>query len=371
MHNVDIPPADEVLDLAAQRDGELVSIYVPTGTMASQAALGRTAFKNAVADVERILKEHGERTPQVHEVVDRLRALIDDDEFWRFPSRSLAVFAGTAEARTYRLPTTVTTEVTVADRFRLGQLLEAVAHPRSAHVLVLSEKHARLIELVNDTAPETVAVEGLPPDPTVLQHVSVGDQRPRQRAGGSTGDNVERQKYARLAHDAILPVIRDSGLPLILATTPNLASAFREISSYEHFVDEVIEGNFDDAADDHLADRARPILDRAHDAELDAWRERFGELSSAGRATADLSDIGRAVAAGAVESLMVDLDADVRGWVSDDDGRVELGGDDSGGYSIPDELASRVLQSRGTVLAVHGRGVPQGASAAAILRYAV
>jgi hypothetical protein len=68
----------------------------------------------------------------------------------------------------------------------------------------------------------------------------------------------------------------------------------------------------------------------------------------------------------------VDIDETVPGFVDEADGALRL--DDSGdavNYGVVDEIARRVLLSRGRVLAVRREDIPGPGPAAAILRYPV
>ena len=79
----------------------------------------------------------------------------------------------------------------------------------------------------------------------------------------------------------------------------------------------------------------------------------------------------RAATAGAVASLLVDMDQVVNGTVDETDGSVtfaEAAGADS--YGVADEVARRVLQTGGKALGVRAEHMPDpGEPVAAILRY--
>ncbi len=372
MQNVDIPSIDELLELSEERGMAHVSIYIGTSPIATKTPGSKIELKNALAEAERTLREQGVPALKVQDLSAQVHSLLEDDEFWWYQSRSLAVFVTPTRLRRYRLPNRLSNEVTVNDRFRLGQLLRSVTFPHAAYVLVLSEKDARLVEVGADVPPRTLDVDGLPPDPTVLKRTSLADQAPMPRSQGRTGDRVEQQKYARLAQDAILPVIRGSGLPLILAAAEPIAPAYQAINSYAHFADEVIEGNYEDANDEQLAQRARPILDRLYHEQLEQWRDDFGQFESEGRATTDMAAAARAATFGAVDSVMIDMDTHVFGTIAEDDGALQFGDESHpGDYSILDEIAARVLRSSGRVLSVRSGDLPNGSPVAAILRYGV
>ena len=67
----------------------------------------------------------------------------------------------------------------------------------------------------------------------------------------------------------------------------------------------------------------------------------------------------------------MDIDASVPGSVDEVGGVTFDEADDAVNYGVTDEIARRVLQSGGRVLAVRADDIPEGATAAAILRFVV
>lgn len=371
MNNVDIPAIDDLLKLSEERGPACVSIYIPTSPVTQQSQSSKIELRNALAEVERKCREKGLSVQEIAAIAAPLRALVDDEELWRYQSNSLAVFATGSTVRTFRIGAAVETEVVVNDRFRLGQLLQAVTFPQQAYVLALSEKTARLIEL-GVGSPRTLDVDGLPPDTSVLGRLEVADKAAMPRPQGTTGGRVEQQKYCRLAQDAVLPIVSQNASPLVLAAPEPIGPAYQSINTYAHFAPEVIEGNFDEASNEQLAGKAEPILEHMRNAELERWRDDFAQFENQGRATTDIAETARAALYGAIESLMIDPCAQVYGRLAEEDGSVQFGDATTGGnYSLIDEIATRVLHSSGRVLAVPSSAVPNGSPVAAILRFGV
>ncbi|MBO0878652.1 MAG: hypothetical protein J2P19_35280, partial [Pseudonocardia sp.] len=85
----------------------------------------------------------------------------------------------------------------------------------------------------------------------------------------------------------------------------------------------------------------------------------------------DVDTVARAATQGAIDTLLVDIDAKLPGFVDEDTGAVTFGQDDAISYGIVDEIARRALLSGGRVLAVRSAEVPHGGPLAAVLRYAL
>ena len=84
-----------------------------------------------------------------------------------------------------------------------------------------------------------------------------------------------------------------------------------------------------------------------------------------------MATLARAATYGAVDTVIVDIDEKLPGYVDEETGAVTFADDDAASYGIVDEIARRVLLSGGRVLAVRGSDVPGGGPVAAILRYAL
>jgi hypothetical protein len=121
--------------------------------------------------------------------------------------------------------------------------------------------------------------------------------------------------------------------------------------------------------DRQLADLALPILDRLYARELTDLIARFDELKPR-RATTDVSYAAHAASAGAVDSLLVDLDAVIPGLVSEVDGSVTYAtNDDAETYSVVNEVARRALCTGARMLGAKRDDLPNRALLVAIRRY--
>src|SRR5215472_10249172 len=114
----DIPTRAQLERLLAAREPSSVSIYLPT-TPASRGEAERIELKNLAAEASRQLRDAGAAGADVAAIEDDLADLVDDDEFWRYQARSLALFLTPTMSTTFRLPNNLTAVVEVSDRFHL------------------------------------------------------------------------------------------------------------------------------------------------------------------------------------------------------------------------------------------------------------
>ncbi|MGW5227763.1 baeRF11 domain-containing protein [Nocardia niigatensis] len=364
MLHTDIPTHGEILALASTTGPWCVSVYTPTERDTPTPDKNRLAFENQVKEaLDRVTDKEARIA-----LTDAFADLIDDEDYWRFQSRTLAVHATPDVLRTYRLPNRLEPSSTLGDRFYIKPLLRAVTFPQTAFVLALSENAVRLVEVAAEGPAEEVAVAGLPTDLNRYLDLPPLGRTPHGRLQGSEGRKVRVRQFCRAVDQALRPVLAGHDIPLILAAAEPTDSLYRSVESYPLLLAEGIPGNPEHLSDGDLAARARALLDQHYAAELADVRGEFEKRRSDGRGAIDLSDIARAATFGIVHTLFVDIDASVPGSLTDD-GAFTAASGDGDAPDVLDEISRRVLLSNGRVLAVRADDIPDGAHAAAILRY--
>ena len=370
---VDIPSSADLKSLADYRGDSCVSIYLPTTPVTQQTAGDRIELKNLAKQAVRQLEAANADKRRIADLMEHIDDLVDDDEFWRFQARSLAVLATPDSIRTFRVPNALTTIVEVSDRFHLKPLLRAVAFANTCFVLALAEKAVRVLQVSADAPASTVAIHGLPKDAAgAVGRATVNDRSPSGRLQGSEGQKVLLRQYARQIDQALRGLLTGSGLPLVLAASEPLASIYRSVNTYTHLASSGIDGSPVYSTDAQLADAARALLDGLNQNEIAQWKTLFASRENDGRATTDIARAARAATFGAVESMLVDIDEVVPGTVDEKDGAITFASSaNAGNYGIVDEIASRVIRFGGRIIGVRKADIPGGQSLAAILRYAM
>ena len=373
MLHVDIPSAADLTTLASGRADICVSIYLRTTPVTQETGGDRIELKNLAKDAVNQLEENGANRRRIAALSEHLDDLVDDDEFWRFQARGLAIFATPDNIKTFRVPNALEPLVVVSDRFHLKPLLRAVTFPNVAYVLALAEGSVRFVEVFADLPALAAKVDGMPKDAgSAVGRSSVNDRSPSGRLHGSEGQKVLLRQFARKVDNALRRHLSGSDIPLVLAATEPLASIYRSVNTYPRLAEATIEGSPGTISDSQLAERARTVLDGLYRDELAALRTLFETRENQGRATTDVAQAARAATFGAVAVLLVDIDDITLGTVDEEDGAVTfMDKPNTTGYGVVDEIASRVIRSGGRVLGVRKGDIPGSKSLAAILRYPV
>jgi hypothetical protein len=391
MLHIDIPTLEEFKALAQIKGDTCVSLYLPTSPLGTSAKFNRTAFKDLAKEALAQMKEADVDKSKIavfeerfahlagpeHDVQDEdkirklQRAKPDPIEsFWHYQANGLAVLTTTSLTRMFRLPNAPKPLAEVADRLHLTPLIRAMTSPHDIFVLALAEESVRLIHAFANFPPERLQVPNLPKNAEeATRRPSFHVRAPRRRLQNLEGEKVLLQKYVRQVEHTIYNVLSQQNAPLVLAAAEPMASMFRSLNTYPRLADETIEGNPEQRTDAELEDAAIPILDRLYSRELKAVIALYDQLKPR-RATTDVSYAAHAATAGAVDQLLVDLDAVIPGLVSDLDGSVTYAAsDDAETYSVVDEVARRALSTGARVLGARKEELPERAPLTAILRY--
>ncbi len=373
MLHVDIPTQADLHTLATERHAAAVSIFLPTTPVAGEVSGDRTVLKNLAAQAIAQLEAAGHDKRVVGALADHLQDLVEDDDFWRFQANSLALFATPDRVRSFRVPNALTPMVEVSDRFHLKPLLRATSFQNSAYILALAEGHVRLLAIAADRPVAEVKVAGLPKSATdALGVSSMGTRTESRRTDTSGGVRGQIVQFCRAVDRALRPFLSGKDVPLLLVADIELATRYRSVNSYPHLAPFGLDHTPETMSDADLTAGARGLLDRLHAETVAGNRAEFDERKGNGRATADIAAAARAATAGAVQTLLVDIDRNVPGTVEDESGAVHFGEADSAAtYGIVDEIARRTLLTGGRVLAVRAGDLPADAPLAAILRWAI
>jgi Bacterial archaeo-eukaryotic release factor family 11 len=369
---LDIPTLEQFRRLSETRADACVSIYLPTTTLSQEIDASRVELGNLLKAAVTLLSDAGFDKRRLASIRGHIEDLLDDDEFWRFQARSLAILVTPDQIQTFRLANALLGQVEVSNRFHLKPLLRAITFPHTAFVLALSENGARLVEIFADGPPVELPVADLPRDAaSAAGRASINDRSPSGRIQGSEGKKVRLIQYARKVDAALRPVLAGQHMPLFLAAAEPLASIFHSVSSSADLVPSTITGNSDRVTDAELASAARLLLDQLYARRLADLRALYDTRAAERRTTTDLSDAARAAAYGAIEGLAVDIDAVVPGTFDEATGQITLAGAASkDNYGVVDAIAARALATGATVLGVRKADMPGGSNIAAVLRYA-
>ena len=384
---MDILHEQEWKSLAAE-EGHCVSIYLPTSPGTPEGFRDHLLLKSALHRAAELLAQGGMATAEIRRMLAPADLLVDDEGFWHDRSQGLALLISRRIFGRWRLPLSFQEFVHAGRTFQLRPLLPLLVEDQPYYLLAFSQNRIRLFRgsrFSLEALPESMLPASLKAiaatvgdaDGGVQFHTG-GARHPGQATtsvyhgqGGRRDENATQMTlYLKGIREAMRPVLRGSTLPLVLATVPENAAAFREVNEYPHLRDEAVAGNPDYLTPHELHERSWPMVQRVVETKFREAARAFQELSGSERVSTDERSIIAAAAQGRVASLFVDRDAHLWGSLEPSTQCVQfLNSDSPGAEDLLDRAAVLTHEQRGAVYVVPRQDLPANAAVAAIFRY--
>jgi hypothetical protein len=316
--HIDVVTSEDLQDLATH-DGPCVSVFLPTARHGPNTLEGSVRLRKLLRQAETDLEGSGVDQATVDEILEPLRALVDDAPFWQHQSDGLALYASTALTRHFRVPLAFAEAKVAGSRFRLLPLWPLVAGDDTFFIISLSQNDVRVFEATRQTidevapgpVPRSLADALAHEDPErQLQSHSVGgtDVQFHGHGAGAETDKATLERYFRAVDKGLRTVLGPTRQPVVLACVGYYLPIFQSDTRLANLADTAIEGNPEHRAPDQLLAAARVIIDPMQAARRTASAERFSGLAGTGRTLTDVADIVTAAHQGRVETLLVPAD---------------------------------------------------------------
>jgi Bacterial archaeo-eukaryotic release factor family 3 len=386
-----LPVRTDLATLLAGRQPPCVSLYLATDRSYPAEQQGPIRYKNAITAAEEMLRQQYPGH-QVNDLLDRFRALIDDQYFWSHRLDGLAIFGARDLFEVFDLQRQPREATVVADSFHVKPLLRYTQSADRFQVLCLQRTKCWMLA-GNRYALDDIDLRGVPATVTealggevVEGQVAVGAYGPGtggthhapgkptvphgHAAEGSDQDRDTRRffqavdKYVWELHS------RPSGLPLVLATLPQYQTLFREHSQNLHLVRDGIIGDPGGMGRSELVQAAWKAVEPHYLDRLNKFTNDFELARSRGQGSDDLNDVAAAACGGRVGILLIDADKSVPGRLDRGTGRWQPSDAKSPGVDdVLDDLGEVVLKMKGDVVIVPPDQMPTRTGAAAVYRY--
>jgi hypothetical protein len=373
--------------LAEAKGGERVSIYIPVATAGPATRENPIRFKNAIREAEELLIPLMRRAEEARRLLDPIRSLEDDREFWENQGRSFAAFVDAEGASTFRLPFAAPETVSVSHVYHLKPLLPFLTESASYFLLDLNLNHVRLYRADRTDIDEVV----VPELPSSLERALWPDQWQDQQQSHTTSIGVgergaavthssgdegqDRRKediirFCQMVDASLAPVLAEEKRPLVIACVPYLKPLYDEANSYRNLLETTATQDPEASRPEDVAARAWPIVRSYLEGREEDDRERYGDQLSAGRAVSAIDRVVAAAIEGRVDTLWVSTDDEVWGRFDEVTNLISVHDErQPGDVDLLDRAAVYTLLADGRIYTVDRERVPDRAAAAAILRY--
>ena len=300
-----------------------ITIYLPTHRAGQQTHNGhdRIAFKDAVKDVAQALEARGQHKPrEIEQLLQPLRDLDDDGNFWRHQSDTLAVFLAAGTFETFALPIATARPIThVGTQFHLTPAAAMLRPEARYYVFALALGQNAFFEATRHTITSVFIADEVPAKLEESLAPYDGSESLQWHSAGPTGtgaifhgqgSNEDRQDereeiYFTDVSRGIDKLLAGQQEPLVLLCDAQYDKALRAAIKYPHLYPEGVHvdpGTLG-MADVH-AETWRvvaPHFDKSA-AELG---QRVSDAVAQGRLAATLYDAVPAARSGQVATLLV------------------------------------------------------------------
>jgi hypothetical protein len=371
--------ATELKGLIEATSSPAVSIYLPTVRVTAQPEQNAVLLKNALGGIDERLVARGMTRPEAAGLLEPLRSLLADRDFWNHQLEGLALLRTPDTFERFKLPFSVREQVVVADSPYLVPLFRPLAHGATFYVLALSQGAVRLIECTAQGATEVDTSEFDIPH-SLAEALRYDDlQKPESRhpttTGPGHGDDGEDHKgqvrrYVHAVEVGVSRHLNSRGAPLVLAAVDYVRAMYREKSDYSAVLPDGIDGSPDHLRPEQLLEAARPIMEAHFEKQMNELKDRYETALAHDGAACELEQVLWAAHDGRVDTLFVQDGAQEWAKVDAEGRSIERSnGLESGTEELHDLTARRSLINGGRVLALDDEAMPCDGPIAAIYRY--
>ncbi len=370
--------------LLQHEQGPCVSLFMPAYLSAGDLAQDRVRLRNLLREAEeRLLATEGEESVSI---LKPAKALLQKRAFWKQQAKGLAIFCAPDLFLRYRLPLELDERVAVGQRFYLRPLAPLRASDGRFYVLALSLNQVRLLEARRGEV-RRVSLEGVPQsfeealgyeqyDSGVQSHTNSSPGLGRPAVFHGHGDNDEEKLHKDIVHyfqlvaKSLSGKLEDAEAPLVLAAVEEHFPRYHGVNQHPRMLDDGIHGSPERLSDHQLHEKAWRIVEPHFLSQRDQALERYKELKGLGRASNAMSELVAAADQGRVDVLLLDEKTELWGTYDPASAELEIHAEpQEGDQDLLDVAAHYTLSRGGEVFTMGSGSVPDGAPAAAVLRY--
>jgi hypothetical protein len=358
----------------------LLPPYRPGGQAQSAAAILKTHLQEAKRQLD------ARRVPEsvATDLLAPLQQLTETAKFQSGSNLGCAIFRSPDAFSELDMIGPVKAELTVGGSFNIRPILAELHLPAAFYLLKLSKKSVALLRCAHlhtepvalpKGVPETLeeAMEFKPPDHDLFNRSTAGPSvGTMQGVRFGTGSGREKQHthlsdFYKAVDRGIVELLHNGDAPLILAGVDEEIASYRLINTYKSLLAQDIQGSPGDwVSQEDLLRHAHRIIREDRTEHAAAVLSDARERVPAARFSTDLTTILAAAVEGRVHHLYIDEVARKLGVF---EGSKRGGRWDWGEEDLLNVAAVETILQGGLAFALPTSRMPEGAAAAAILRY--
>jgi hypothetical protein len=364
-----------------------ISLYLPTHRSHPENLQDIILFKNLVKKLKGSLQEKYSEN-EVMQFIRPFDLLSQNIALWNKTLEGLAIFSSVDFLKVVHLQMPVKELVIVAERFHTKPLRQYLQSVDRYHLLSLNLDRVQLFEgnrfgvseiELNAEIPKTLTAalgEDLTEKhSTVASYGGTGGQSSNMHHGdGGKKDQMDKdtEKFFRVISLAIEEhYSKPTGLPLLLAALPEHHHLFHKVNKNPSLHKTGIKLSTKFMKGDKMAEMAWEIMQENYLRRLKELAKKFEQAKGIENASDSVEEVAKAVAAGRVETLLLEQNRILPGKIIDAD----LGTTETGYLNDPevgdllDAIAEMATEKGTEVIVVAKENMPVSSGLAAIFRY--
>lgn len=378
--------------ILTRRSDQCVSLFIPTHRTGNKVEQNSIRYKNMLQETEKRLIAKDMPEEKVLELLKNPRQLLEDAEFWKYPSDGLAVFFSNEDFYTYRVSIEFTEVLVISNRYHVKPLLPFITKDSTFYILAISQNRLRLLESTQNSVeeidlgdtPESFAETFSNDFPQKHLQYHTGTPSSGSASGSAPGirgamyhghdpsSDLKKnlQQWFRTINAKIIDLLSDSQVPLVLAGVDYLFPLYKEVNTYPHLMDQGIHGNPDECKPEDLRIKAMSIVEPVFNKKREARLEQYRSLAETGLTTTDVSKAVLAAHYGQIAVLFVAVGVQVWGRFDPEEHKVQIHETaESQDEDLLNFTAVQALSKGAEVFVLSKEEMPDQALLAAVLRY--
>lgn len=323
--------------------GVRVSLIMPVQQEPDKRDENHIRLKNLIDEAEGQLAKRDFRKPDIEQLLAPAVDMVKGGRFLETGAPGLALYLTEGYSRAYQLPESPFEAASVGPIFQAKPLIH-YRNGRHFFILVLSQQHVRLLR-ASPYETERLDLQHLPgsldealrwddPEKQLQWHSRTGtddDGRAAMFHGhGVAAKETEKEellRYFQLLNRGVERILAQETAPMILAGVDYLLPIYRQASSYNFLLDDVVHGNQEHLADREILRQAWPLAEVYFRADQQDDMKRYQQLAGSGSelASSDPEVVVAAAHHGRVDTLFAALDAELAGSFDEERSEVIVG----------------------------------------------
>lgn len=376
----------ELPQLTESKSDVCLSLYMPFQQEPDKSEENRIRIKNLTKEAVSLLKPYGVEGDLENEsaMQEAIRIMLESDTTPR-RGRGLAIFMTADQGEIHFARQPFDQKVVVDRRFYVKPLLSALSSDNEFYLLALSQGEVRLYQadgrsmddITPDDLPENLDDAMSYEDPEKRQQYHTSTDSPmspgEQPAAYHTHHpEAEKKSFIRRYFQQIADVLSnqlDDTRPILLAGVDYLLPIYREASSSDQLLDDVVSGNPFKITEHELHKLAWQVA-RNHFAEQrETAVSQYRNLISTDQTSDSLTEVVAAAQFGRVDTLFASLAHDQWGTFDEETGAVTAVEPSPESQELTNFAVYNTLKNNGRVLVLPNEEMPVDAPLVAIFRY--